>query len=62
MKKTIFAIFLAGISFCVFAQNGAMKELSGTVELKPAGAAAFVPATAGAQVGRNCGSFLVQHG
>jgi hypothetical protein len=50
MKKTIFACLLAGISLCAFAQNAVIKDLFGTVELKPAGAAAFIPATAGAQV------------
>ncbi|MDR2574992.1 MAG: FecR family protein [Treponema sp.] len=50
MKKAILAIFLAVVSVCLFAQNGVIKELSGTVELKPAGAAAFAPASAGAQV------------
>jgi len=50
MKKVILAIFLAGVSVCVFAQNGVIKELSGTVELKAAGASAFVPAATGAQV------------
>jgi hypothetical protein len=50
MKKAILVIFLIGISLNVFAQNGVIKEFSGTVELKPAGAAAFVPAAAGAQV------------
>jgi uncharacterized membrane protein YgcG len=50
MKKTILGILLAGMGFCVFAQNGVIKDLTGTVELKPAGAAAFTPATAGAQL------------
>ena len=50
MKKAILAILLAGAIQAVYAQNGVVKELSGTVELKPAGAASFVPAAAGAQV------------
>ena len=50
MKKAILAILLAGLIMAVYAQNGVVKELSGTVELKPAGAASFVPAAAGAQV------------
>jgi hypothetical protein len=53
MKKTILAVILAGISglgMSVFAQNGVIKDLTGTVELKPAGTAAFAPATAGEQV------------
>jgi hypothetical protein len=43
-------IFLAGTGICVFAQNGEIKELSGNVELKFAGAAEYVSAAAGAQV------------
>jgi hypothetical protein len=50
MKKTILTILLAGISFYVFAQNGVIKEITGTVELKPAGTDVFVPATDGVQV------------
>jgi len=50
MKKAILAILLAGLIMAVYAQNGVVKELTGTVELKPAGAASFVPAAAGAQV------------
>ena len=50
MKKVIVAILFVGLSVCVFAQNGVIKEISGTVELKAAGASAFSPATAGAQV------------
>jgi len=50
MKKAILAILLAVAIQAVFAQNGVVKELSGTVELKAAGATAFAPATAGAQV------------
>lgn len=50
MKKAILAILLAIAIQAVFAQNGMVKELSVTVELKPAGAASFVPAATGAQV------------
>jgi len=50
VKKAILAILFAGLSVCAFAQNGTIKEISGTVELKAAGASAFTPATAGAQV------------
>jgi len=47
MKRIVltFVLVLAGIS--VFAQNGVMKELTGTVELKTAGSATFVAAKAG---------------
>jgi hypothetical protein len=53
MKITILVLLLvmAGeLCFSVFAQSGVIKELVGTVELKPAGATDFVSATAGAQV------------
>jgi len=50
VKKVILVILFAGLSVCVFAQNGVIKELSGTVELKAAGASAFSPAAAGAQI------------
>jgi len=50
MKKATLAIFLAGICVCAFAQNGVIKDLTGTVELRAAGASAFSPATAGAQI------------
>jgi hypothetical protein len=53
MKKTVLVFLLVtiiGLSPGVFAQNGVIKELAGTVELKLAGAANFVPARAGAQV------------
>ena len=47
MKRVIlaFVLILAGVS--AFAQNGVLKELSGTVELKTAGSAAFAAAKAG---------------
>ena len=43
-------LFCAAI---VFGQNGVIKELAGTVELKRAGQAAFVPARAGDTVARD---------
>ena len=51
MKKLILALFLMAATINIFAQNsgsGVIKELSGTVELKPAGAANYVPAEIGA--------------
>ena len=48
MKKTtivIILIFLATLQ--VFAQNGVIREIAGTVEIKRAGAAAFTAARAG---------------
>jgi len=47
MKKAalMFLLIMTGLS--VYAQNGVIQQLSGTVELKPAGSASFVPAKAG---------------
>ena len=58
MKKvTIISIVLCAVQlFCaalVFGQNGVIRELTGTVELKRAGQAAFVPAKAGDTVARD---------
>jgi hypothetical protein len=50
MRKAILAILLAGFIMAVYAQNGVVKEISGTVELKPAGASAFTPAAAGSRI------------
>jgi len=50
MKRIFLTVLLLGLSVYAFAQNGVIKDLTGTVELKPAGATAFVPATAGAKV------------
>ena len=53
MKKGIiaFVLMLAGIS--VFAQNGVVKELTGTVELKSSGSSAFILAKAGDAVNQD---------
>jgi len=57
MKKTIcaFVFVLAAMSAAMsaFAQNGMMKELTGTVELKSAGSASFVEAQAGDMVNQD---------
>ena len=57
MKKSVSAIiFLAALLGCAgmaFGQNGVIKEVSGTVELKRAGQSAFVPAKAGDEVARD---------
>jgi len=47
MKKVIIALVLLLAALSVFAQNGVVKELSGQVELKSSGSAAFVAAKAG---------------
>jgi len=50
MKRKMFVFFLMIMGMGVFAQNGTIKEMSGTVELKNPGAADFVPAKAGDRV------------
>ena len=50
MKKKIFVFILLITGMCVFAQNGTIKEMSGTVELKNPGASDFIPAKAGDKV------------
>ena len=55
-KTTIVIILLAVQLVCaalVFGQNGVIKELTGTVELKRAGQTAFVPAKAGDAVAKD---------
>lgn len=47
----VIVIFLCGVP--LFAQNGEIREISGTVELKRAGETAFVAARAGDPVARN---------
>jgi hypothetical protein len=56
MKKAILVFLLvtiSGLSISVFAQNGVIKEFTGTVELKSAGTSNYVPATTGAQVNQD---------
>ena len=54
MKKIVcFALLLCIITLGVFSQNGTIRELTGEVELKPAGASAFSPARAGSVVAQN---------
>jgi len=50
MKKTALTFFIILMGMSIFAQNGVIRELSGTVELKASGASAFVPAKAGDQI------------
>jgi hypothetical protein len=47
MKRTFLAFCFLIISSLAFAQNGVIKELSGTVELKKPGSEVYVPAKAG---------------
>jgi hypothetical protein len=50
MKKIIVLMIMTCFAFCAFAQHGVIRELSGEVELKPAGASVFSPAAAGSVV------------
>jgi len=47
MKKTVLALFLMITGLGAFAQNGTIRELSGTVELKNPGAVNYVSAKTG---------------
>jgi len=53
MKKIVLVFLLMGTSICVFAQNGVIKQVSGTVELKRANETAYVPAQVGDTVSEN---------
>jgi hypothetical protein len=53
MKKIMLVAALAVLATAVFAQSGVIKNLSGTVELKPAGASSFVPAKEGDAVAQD---------
>jgi len=53
MRKLVLAFLLLGVTICVFAQNGVIKQLNGTVEIKRAGEAAYAAAKAGDTVSEN---------
>jgi len=54
MKKYVLVLLLiTGIVFCVFGQNGVIRELTGEVEIKSAGASDFVRASAGDTIALN---------
>jgi len=58
MKKVLLVVFMMCAGIAVFAQNGnritgIIRELTGEVELKPAGASAFTPAKVGSEVEQN---------
>ncbi|MDR0442814.1 MAG: FecR family protein [Treponema sp.] len=53
MKKMFFAAVLLTVAFAVSAQNGVIRELTGDVEIKSAGASAFVPAKQGDEIAQN---------
>jgi len=54
MKKIIFIVLISSIAvFTIYSQSGKIRELSGEVEIKIAGAAAFVPAQVGSVVAQD---------
>jgi len=53
MRKVFLAVLLAGVATHVFAQNGIIREMSGEVELRHAGATDFVPASIGSVVAQD---------
>jgi len=54
MKKIILFVLISLIAvFTAFSQTGIIRDLSGEVELKPAGATAFIPAQKGSQVAKD---------
>jgi hypothetical protein len=53
MKRTAAAIIFILVSFCVYAQNGIIRELSGTVEIKKPGTSNYVAAKAGDQISQD---------
>ncbi|MDR3020354.1 MAG: FecR family protein [Treponema sp.] len=54
MKKIVFFVLMAAIAvFSGFSQAGIVREFTGDVELKPAGATAFTPAQAGATIAQD---------
>jgi len=50
MKAALAAILMTGAALHAFAQSGVIREMSGDVELRHAGAAAFVPAAVGSAI------------
>jgi len=54
MKKVFFVVLMVSIAvFNLYSQSGVIRELTGDVELKPAGASAFVQAKAGNEVAQD---------
>jgi len=54
MKKNLLTVFLlSAIVFGVFSQNGVIRELSGEVEIKPAGSSSFAAAKTGDEIARD---------
>ena len=53
MKKTVLVFLMILAALSAFAQNGVLRELSGTVELKTSSSSAFVAANVGDQVAQD---------
>jgi len=54
MKKIVLIVLVSlAVVFTAYSQSGVIRELSGEVELKPAGATAFIPAQQGSQVAQD---------
>jgi len=54
MKRNfLVVVLLLAIAFGAFAQSGSIREITGTVEIKPAGTSAFIAAKAGDAIAQN---------
>ena len=54
MKRTFCIVVMLCVAvFGICAQNAVIREMTGEVEIKPAGASAFVPAQAGDEVAQD---------
>jgi len=53
MKRAVAVVIFTLASFCVFAQTGTIRELSGTVEIKKPEASNYVAAKAGDQISQD---------
>ncbi|MCL2809101.1 MAG: FecR domain-containing protein [Treponema sp.] len=53
MKKIFLSLMILTVSFAAYSQTAVIREITGEVEIKPAGAASFTPARAGSQIARD---------
>jgi hypothetical protein len=53
MKKFILVTLLTFTAIAAYSQTGVIREMTGEVELKHAGASAFVPAQVGSEISRD---------
>ena len=53
MKRVFLTVLLMGSALCAFAQSGVIRQLSGTVELTPAGSNELIPASIGSEVNQD---------